>query len=104
MAIQHRYPQYAPREQPLRETARVRVEEAYQGTEEMVRRHPASSAAVTFAVGFGAGLLLTMMMSPPARRQSHWYDSSNLPEWVSRRQLTDALSKLLPDSLARRIS
>ncbi|MEX2120153.1 MAG: hypothetical protein WD847_11210 [Pirellulales bacterium] len=82
----------------LYEEASGRVSEAWHQSEDLVRRHPASSALVTFGVGFGLGLLLTTMLLPERRRS--WRESY-IPEGFSRRRMSDAVSRMLPDALAR---
>jgi hypothetical protein len=111
MSPQNRFGQMSEGSQGTYREAQDRVVEAYHQTEDMVRQHPASSALVTFGVGFGLGLLLTAMLSPPSRRQS-WYESHmpsmpnmpSMPDWFSRDQLTDAIARVMPDALRKRLS
>jgi len=81
------------------------VGQAYQRSEELVCNNPAASALITFGLGFGVGLLLTSLLSPPRRRPSgwrSWYDS-RVPHWATRDSLSDTVSRVLPEALARRM-
>lgn len=77
----------------------MRMREAYEKTEDLVREHPASSALVTFGLGVGLGLMLTALLAPPPRRRS-WYEDY-VPERLSRGHLADTMNHLLPEALAR---
>jgi len=71
------------------------VVRAYEQTGEMVRSHPGSSALVTFGIGVGAGLLLTLLLGRPARRRQTWYEA-HMPQWMSREGISRAMSRVLP--------
>jgi len=60
-----------------------KVRLAYDETEGYVKSHPGSSALVTFGVGFGLGLLITVLSMPTRRPPRHWYDDY-VPGWMSR--------------------
>jgi len=76
------------------------VQQAYRQTEDLVRENPATSTLVTFGVGFGLGLMLTMLLSPPPRRSS-WYDRYS-PDRL-KDQISDAVSRMLPDAISRHL-
>src|SRR5262245_52400609 len=82
---------------PEETTGRVRA--AVECTEDMVRRNPASSALVTFGIGFGLGLILTELLTPAPPRRS-WFQAY-MPERFSKKQISDAISSMLPDAIAR---
>lgn len=97
--------QYSEKEAGVCEQARERVGEAYRETEGLVRRNPGSSALVTLGVGFGVGLLLTHLLMTPPRRRSSWLNKYHeyLPDMPSRQEIADAIAKMLPDAIARRM-
>jgi ElaB/YqjD/DUF883 family membrane-anchored ribosome-binding protein len=76
------------------------IQQAYRQTEDLVRENPATSTLVTFGVGFGLGLMLTMLLSPPPRRSS-WYDRYS-PDRL-KDQISDAVSRMLPDAISRHL-
>lgn len=78
------------------EDARYRVSDSAQQAGDMVRQHPASSSMVTFGLGFGLGLLLVLAM--PGHREPTWRERHHL----TRDDLNDALSRILPNNLRRR--
>jgi hypothetical protein len=100
MATNQRITQFQENAENAYEAASNRVTEAYHGTEEMVREHPATSLLVTFGVGLGVGLALTAIMMPATRRTT-WAER-NLPDWASRERLASALSSLshLPEKVS----
>jgi hypothetical protein len=71
------------------------IQRAYEQTGELVRHNPGSSALVTFGVGFGLGLVLTLLLAPPPRRQQTWFES-HMPDWMSRERLSRAMSRVMP--------
>jgi len=105
MAPNERYAQYQPRPASQPESHSM-LEEAYEGTQEIVRENPATTALVTLGVGFGLGLLLSTMLMP---RRKSWYEdyipdmSSRFQasQWTPRGGWSDAISRMIPDSLSR---
>jgi hypothetical protein len=100
MATKQRITHFPDSAESAYEAASNRMSEAYEGTEDMVRQHPATSLLVTFGVGLGVGLALTAILMPAPRR-STWAER-NLPDWASRDRLASALSSLshLPDKVS----
>lgn len=108
MAAQNRTGQYAEKTQAAQaayEDARGRVGEAFHQTEELVKQNPASSALVTFGIGFGLGLLVTTLLSS-SRRQSSWFEEY-APDVPTRNEISRAVSKAvaqyIPASLRNRM-
>jgi hypothetical protein len=91
MAANPRITHFQESAQSAYESAGNRMTEAYHGTEDMIREHPATSLLVTFGIGFGVGLALTTLLMPPRRRT--WAER-NLPDWASRDRLSELLSHL----------
>jgi len=79
------------------------MQEACHQTAEMIGNNPASAALITFGVGFGVGLLLTTMLRPQRATPQSWAHS-HLPRWANRDSLTDMVSRVLPDALAKHLS
>lgn len=92
MAANQRITHFQESAQSAYESAGNRMNEAYQGTEDLVRQNPTTSLLVTFGVGLGLGLALTVMLAPQPRRRT-WAER-NLPDWMSREHLAAALAHL----------
>lgn len=75
----------------------LRVRESAHQAGDMVRRHPTSSSLVTFGLGFGLGLLMVLAMS--GHREPTWRERHHL----TRDDLNDALSRVLPRNLRRHL-
>lgn len=69
---------------------------------DMVKENPASSALLTFGLGLGLGIAVTALLARPPRRRTQSWLESHLPENFSR-QVADAVSRMLPEALARRM-
>ncbi|HEX8199504.1 MAG TPA: hypothetical protein VF590_03390, partial [Isosphaeraceae bacterium] len=80
------------------------VTQGYRQAEGMIARNPSQSVLMGFGVGFGLGLLLTVLMAQ--REEDTWYDRyvpdrlRNLPDTL--RSLQDAVSHL-PEAISRRV-
>jgi len=69
----------------------------YRQAEGMIARHPGQSVLIGFGVGFGVGVLLTLLLS--RREEDSWYDRY-MPD--SLRNIPDRLRHLhVPESIAR---
>jgi ElaB/YqjD/DUF883 family membrane-anchored ribosome-binding protein len=85
------------------DTAREAATHGYRQAEGAIARNPAPSVLVSFGVGFGLGLLLTVLV---AQREETWYERyvpdplRHLPD--SFRNLQDAIAHL-PDAISRRM-
>jgi hypothetical protein len=77
--------------------AKNRIGWAYHQTEDMVRRHPGSSALVTFGLGLGLGLVATILLVPQRKRR--WYEGYSA-DAISQ-QICDSLSRIMPETVAR---
>ncbi len=72
--------------------------EVVEGTKTTIADHAASSVALCFGLGFGAGLLIGLSLS-------HAYARPTQDHWVAERygrQIMDAVSSVLPASLGGR--
>ena len=72
----------------------------YESAERCVADHPASSLGIAFGAGLGLGLCVGLALKSAVhqRRRSHRTVTERLG-----RQVLDALSSVLPDSLSQRI-
>jgi hypothetical protein len=76
--------------QSARETTQYVADEARQ----MVGEQPLNSAVTVFGLGFGLGLLTALLLPEPPR--------SRRDEMMER--MVDAMSRVVPDSVSRRMS
>lgn len=83
------------------EQAQHSMREACDRTSEMVTNNPASSALLTFGLGFGVGLVLTSMMRQPRHRMS-WYES-HMPNWANREHFMEMVSRMMPEAVSKRM-
>lgn len=79
------------------------MREACSQTADMIGSNPASAALITFGVGFGVGLLLTSMLRPSRPTPQSWAQS-HMPRWANRDTISDMVSRVLPDALAKHLS
>jgi len=76
--------------------ARDHMAHTYRRAEGMVARNPVPSLATSFGIGFGLGMLVTLLLT---QREETWAER-NIPD--SWRNLPDRLRHMnLPDSVAR---
>lgn len=78
-------------------SAREMVGESYHRAEELVESNPSQAVLLSFGVGFGLGILLTMALS---QREESWFER-HVPS--STRDLADVL-RHLPERVADRIA
>lgn len=78
-------------------SARETMGQGYERAEDMIQSNPSQAMLISFGMGFGVGLILTMALS---RREESWYERY-IPD--SGRDLADAL-RHLPERVADRIS
>lgn len=70
--------------------------QAYENAESCVQNYPSTSVAVTFAVGFGVGMLLVYSLVRPAPTPQGRMTQMGRRTW-------DALSHALPDAISSRM-
>ena len=75
------------------DAAREGVAHGYRRAGGAIARHPGQSVLVGFGVGFGLGMLLTVMLSQ--REPEPWYDRY-VPDRLRHLHLPDALASHLP--------
>lgn len=76
--------------------------EAVERADALVRRNPASSTLITFAVGCGLGFLAVLAFTPRPRRQP-WYRRP-LPRGMTRSRLARTIEDLMPEAVSRVLS
>jgi len=93
-----RISQYAEAPQGLYEEGVERLSEVMHETEDLVRDNPLTSSLVTLGAGFALGLLVTSLVAP-SRHSRRRAVERNIPDWVSREHIVEAISRWLPESL-----
>ncbi len=78
------------------ESAGNMAERAYENAESCVQNYPSTSIAVTFAAGFGVGLLLAYSLMRPAPTPQGRVTRMGRRTW-------DALSHALPEAISSRM-
>ena len=96
------YQQHEMHESGMAERVREQASEMCHQATDMVKDNPATSALLTFGLGLGVGLALTALLSTPGRRRAPSWLEAHLPDNFSK-QVADALSRVLPDALSRRM-
>lgn len=81
-----------------------RLQEGYDVSREMVQEHPLPAALTVFGLGFGLGVALGVMLadSDGSSRFDSRFDSNRWEQFG--RQMVEAVSRAVPEALARRMS
>jgi len=81
---------------------REQASDVYHQATDIVKQNPATSALITFGLGLGVGLAITALLATPQRRRSPSWLEAHLPDNFSK-QVADAVSRVLPEALSRRL-
>lgn len=82
-------------------TADTFMTSAVSRSQEMVSQHPMSTALVVFGVGLGIGVALGSLLSGAATPPPSLGQRAELAAEKLGRQMLDAISGILPDSITR---
>jgi hypothetical protein len=96
------YQQHEMHEGGVAERIREQASDVYHQATDMVKENPATTTLLTFGLGLGLGLVITALLATPQRRRVPSWLEAHLPDNFSK-QVADAVSRVLPEALARRM-
>ena len=80
------------------------MDKAWSSSQGIVKQHPMSTALVVFGIGLGVGVVLGSMISAAATPPPSFGQRAELAAEKLGRQMMDAMSRVLPHSIAKHVA